>query len=34
MDQTRFTFGAVVFAFLVFITMRGDVPKWRQVLGV
>lgn len=34
MNETGFTFGCLAFAFLVFITVRGDLPKWRQVVGL
>ena len=33
-SQTAFIFGAVGFMFLVFITLRGDLPKWLGLLGL
>ena len=33
-NQTSFLFGAVVFAFLFFITVRGDLAKWLGLLGL
>ena len=34
MNQTAFTFGALAFAFLVFITIRGDLARWLGVFGL
>jgi hypothetical protein len=33
-DQTAFTFGALLFAWLLFITMRGDLARWLGVFGL
>lgn len=33
-NQTSFMFGAVLFAFLFFITVRGDLAKWLGLLGL
>jgi hypothetical protein len=33
-NQTSFMFGAVVFAYLFFITVRGDLAKWLGLLGL
>jgi hypothetical protein len=33
-NQTSFMFGAIVFAFLFFITTRGDLGKWLGLLGL
>lgn len=33
-SQTGFMFGAILFAFIVFITMRGDLAKWLGVFGL
>jgi len=32
MDQSHFVFFALLFAFLVFITVRGELPAYIQVL--
>jgi hypothetical protein len=34
MNQTSFMFGAVAFAFLFYVTTRGDLPKWLGLLGL
>lgn len=34
MNNTSFLFGAVAFAFLFFITARGDLPAWLGVFGL
>jgi hypothetical protein len=33
-NQTSFLFGAVFFAFLFFVTVRGDLGKWLGLLGL
>ena len=33
-NQTSFLFGAILFAFLFFITVRGDLAKWLGLLGL
>lgn len=33
-NQTSFLFGAVVFAFLFYITTKGDLGKWLGLLGL
>lgn len=33
-SQTAFIFAAVGFAFLFFVTIRGDLPKWLGLLGL
>ena len=33
-NQTSFMFGAVLFAYLFFITTRGDLGKWLGLLGL
>lgn len=33
-NQTSITFGALVVAFIVYITVRGDLAKWLGVLGL
>lgn len=33
-NQTSFLFGAVLFAYLFFITVRGDLAKWLGLLGL
>ena len=33
-NQTSFMFGACLFAFLFFITSRGDLSKWLGLLGL
>lgn len=33
-SQTAFIFGAIGFSFVIFITMRGDLPKWLGLLGL
>jgi hypothetical protein len=34
MSQTSFVFGVVFVAFLIFITLRGDLAKWLGVFGL
>jgi hypothetical protein len=34
LSQSVIIFGAVAFAFLVFVTVRGDLPKWLSIFGV
>jgi hypothetical protein len=33
-NQTSFLFGALAFAFVFFVTVRGDLPKWLGLLGL
>jgi hypothetical protein len=33
-NPTSFLFGALVFAFLFFVTVRGDLGKWLGLLGL
>lgn len=33
-NQTSFAFGAIMFAYLFFVTVRGDLGKWLGVLGL
>ena len=33
-NQTSFLFGALVLAFLFFITVKGDLPAWLGLLGL
>jgi hypothetical protein len=33
-NQTTFIFASVAFAFLFFVTVRGDLPKWLGLLGL
>lgn len=33
-NQTSFLFGAVMFGYLFFITVRGDLPAWLGLLGL
>ena len=33
MSQTAFIFGVVAFAFILYVTLRGDLPKWLGLLG-
>jgi hypothetical protein len=33
-NQTSFAFGSIMFAYLFFITVRGDLGKWLGVLGL
>lgn len=33
-NQTSFMFGAIMFAYLFFITVRGDLAKWLGLLGL
>jgi hypothetical protein len=33
-NQTSFLFGALFFAFLFFVTVRGDLGKWLGLLGL
>jgi hypothetical protein len=33
MNQTGFALGAIAFAFVIFVTMRGDLRKWLGILG-
>jgi hypothetical protein len=33
-NQTSFLFGALIFAFLFFITVRGDLGQWLGLLGL
>lgn len=33
-NQTSFLFGAILFAYLFFVTVRGDLPKWLGILGL
>lgn len=34
MSQTGVLFGALLLAFLVFVTMRGDLGKWLGLFGI
>ena len=34
LNNTAYIFGVVTFAFIVFITTRGDLPKWLGLLGL
>ncbi len=34
MDQTSIIFACLVIGFIVFITVRGQLPKYLEVLGV
>ena len=34
MDQSTKIFGSLLIAFVVFVTMRGELPKYLEVLGV
>lgn len=34
MNPTSFMFGAVLFAFLFYITVKGDLAKWLGLLGL
>lgn len=33
-SQTAFVFGVVMFTFLVYVTIKGDLPKWLGLLGL
>lgn len=33
-NQTSFMFGAIMFAYLFFVTVRGDLAKWLGLLGL
>lgn len=34
MSQSTIVFGSLIFAFLVFITVRGELPKYMAVVGL
>jgi hypothetical protein len=34
MDQTSIIFGCLVIGFIVFITLRGQLPAYLKVLGI
>lgn len=33
-NQTAFIFGVVAVAFLIYVTIKGDLPKWLGLLGL
>lgn len=33
-NNTAFLFGTVAFAFVLWVTARGDLPKWLGLLGI
>lgn len=34
MSQTSVVFGALLFAFLIYITVTGDLKKWLALFGI
>ena len=34
MPQSTVIFGALAFLFFVFVTARGDLPKWLSIFGL
>lgn len=34
MSQTSVVFGALMIAFLIFITIRGDLKEWLGLIGI
>ena len=34
MSQSTILFGALIFGFFVFVTVKGELPRYRAVMGI